>query len=42
MVLSMYIAARNESIENAPAKARIMPLHRAVEFGPLSVPYLQR
>ncbi|KAF8931372.1 hypothetical protein CPC16_002980 [Podila verticillata] len=41
MVLSMYIAARNESIESAPAKARIMPLHRAVEFGPLSIPYLQ-
>ncbi|KAF9430310.1 hypothetical protein BGZ94_007397 [Podila epigama] len=41
MVLSMYIAARNEAIEKAPTKTRIMPLHRAIEFGPLSVPYLQ-
>ncbi|KAG0346260.1 hypothetical protein BG004_002062 [Podila humilis] len=41
MVLSMYIAARNESIENAPSKTRIMPLHSAIDVGPLSIPYLQ-
>lgn len=42
MVMSMYIAARNEAIENLPAKSKIMPMHSAIEFGPLSVPYLQR
>ncbi|KAF8980576.1 hypothetical protein BGZ46_003985 [Entomortierella lignicola] len=41
MVMSMYIAARNEAIENGPFKAKIMPLHSAVQFGPLSIPYLQ-
>ncbi|KAF9192643.1 hypothetical protein BGZ50_008350 [Haplosporangium sp. Z 11] len=41
MVMSMYIAARNEAIENAPTKTMIMPRHSAIEFGPLSVPYLQ-
>ncbi|KAI1318585.1 hypothetical protein EDD11_006276 [Mortierella claussenii] len=41
MVMSMYIAARNEAIENDHVKAKIMPLHSAVQFGPLSVPYLQ-
>ncbi|KAG0282569.1 hypothetical protein BGZ96_000351 [Linnemannia gamsii] len=41
MVMSMYIAARNEAIENLPAKNKIMPMHSAIEFGPLSVPYLQ-
>ncbi|KAK3832172.1 MAG: ICE2-domain-containing protein [Linnemannia elongata] len=41
MVMSMYIAARNEAIENLPAKSKIMPMHSAVDFGPLSVPYLQ-
>ncbi|KAF9918355.1 hypothetical protein FBU30_000267 [Linnemannia zychae] len=41
MVMSMYIAARNEAIENLPAKSKIMPMHSAIEFGPLSVPYLQ-
>ncbi|KAG0047268.1 hypothetical protein BGZ83_007655 [Gryganskiella cystojenkinii] len=41
MVMSMYIAARNEAIENAPTKTKIMPLHSAIEFGPLSIPYLQ-
>ncbi|KAG0263887.1 hypothetical protein BG011_007841 [Mortierella polycephala] len=41
MVMSMYIAARNEAIENAPTKTKIMPMHSAIESGPLSVPYLQ-
>ncbi|KAF8943386.1 hypothetical protein BGZ47_005480 [Haplosporangium gracile] len=41
MVMSMYIAARNEAIENLPAKSKIMPMHSAIEFGSLSVPYLQ-
>ncbi|KAF9907662.1 hypothetical protein EC991_010694 [Linnemannia zychae] len=41
MVMSMYIAARNEAIENLPPKSKIMPMHSAIEFGPLSVPYLQ-
>ncbi|KAF9570084.1 hypothetical protein BGW38_008780, partial [Lunasporangiospora selenospora] len=41
IVMSMYIAARNEAIENAPTRTRIMPLHRAIEFGPLTIPYLQ-
>ncbi|KAF8928040.1 hypothetical protein BGZ58_009933 [Dissophora ornata] len=41
MVMSMYIAARNEAIENGPSKTRVMPLHSAVQFGPLSIPYLQ-
>ncbi|KAG0287111.1 hypothetical protein BGZ98_004803, partial [Dissophora globulifera] len=41
MVMSMYIAARNEAIENGPTKTKIMPLHSAIDFGPLSVPYLQ-
>ncbi|KAF9109172.1 hypothetical protein BGX27_007921 [Mortierella sp. AM989] len=41
MVMSMYIAARNEAIENGPIKTKIMPLHSAVQFGPLSIPYLQ-
>ncbi|KAG0204201.1 hypothetical protein BGX28_003776 [Mortierella sp. GBA30] len=41
MVMSMYIAARNEALEHAPTKSRIMPMHSAVEFGPLSIPYLQ-
>jgi hypothetical protein len=42
MVMSMYISARNEAIENLPAKSKIMPIHSAIEFGPLSVAYLQR
>ncbi|KAF9285992.1 hypothetical protein BGZ68_003341 [Mortierella alpina] len=41
MVMSMYIAARNEAFENAPTKSKIMPMHSAIEFGPLSIPYLQ-
>ncbi|KAF9432041.1 hypothetical protein BGZ76_011330 [Entomortierella beljakovae] len=41
MVMTMYIAARNEAIENGPFKSKIMPLHNAVQFGPLSIPYLQ-
>ncbi|KAF9915248.1 hypothetical protein BX616_006572 [Lobosporangium transversale] len=40
MVMSMYIAARNEVIENGPVKA-VMPLHSAVQFGPFSIPYLR-
>jgi hypothetical protein len=43
MVMTMYIAARNEAIENGPNKNRIMPLHSAVQLeGPLTIPYLQR
>ncbi|KAG0229494.1 hypothetical protein BGX31_006173 [Mortierella sp. GBA43] len=42
MVMTMYIAARNEAIENGPNKNRIMPLHSAVQLeGPLTIPYLQ-
>ncbi|KAG0365523.1 hypothetical protein BGZ54_006454 [Gamsiella multidivaricata] len=41
MVMSMYVAARNEAIENGPTKTRIMPMHSAIQFGPLSMSYLQ-
>ncbi|KAF9926750.1 hypothetical protein BGZ65_007158 [Modicella reniformis] len=41
MVMTMYIAARNEAIENGPVKNKVIPLHSAVEFVPLSAPYLQ-
>ena len=43
MVMTMYIAARNEAIENGPFKSKIMPLHSAIQLGgPLSISYLQR
>ncbi|KAF9356005.1 hypothetical protein BGX34_010160 [Mortierella sp. NVP85] len=42
MVMTMYIAARNEAIENGPFKSKIMPLHSAIQLGgPLSISYLQ-